>query len=57
MFFWWAQVKYVIPVRWKKLIFDYSDINENYLYQNYYVTKKLEFFPSTNYPLRKYIQF
>ena len=28
-----------IPTKWKKLIFDYSDINENDLYQNHHVIK------------------
>ena len=39
MFFQWAQLKHAIPARWKKLIFDYSDINENELYQNRHVVK------------------
>ena len=33
MFFQWAQLKHAVPPRWKKIIFDYSDINENDLCQ------------------------
>ena len=29
MFVQWAQLKHTIPARWRKLIFDYSDIKEN----------------------------
>ena len=39
MFFQWAQLKHAIPPRWKKIIFDYSDINENDLCQNHHVIK------------------
>ena len=39
MFFQWAQLKHAVPPRWKKIIFDYSDINENDLCQNHHVIK------------------
>ena len=39
VFFQWDQLKHVIPVRWKKLIFNYSDINDNHFYQNHHVIK------------------
>ena len=39
MFFQWAQLKHTIPSRWKKIIFDYSDMNENDLCQNHHVIK------------------
>ena len=34
-----AQLKHAIPARWRKLIFDYSDIKENDLYPNHHVIK------------------
>ena len=40
MFFQRAQLKYAIPAICKKLIFDYSDINENDLYQSYHVIRE-----------------
>ena len=38
-FFQWAQLKHAIPVRWKKPIFNYSDINDSHFYQNHHVIK------------------
>ena len=43
--FQWAQLKHVIPLRWKKVIFDYSDINENDLCQNHHVIKGARILP------------
>ena len=34
MFFQWAQLKHAISLRWKKIIFDHNNINENDLCQN-----------------------
>ena len=39
MFFQWVQLKHVIPTRWKTLISDFSDIDENNLCQNHHVIK------------------
>ena len=56
MFSQWAPLKHAIPAKWKKLIYDYSDINENNLYTKIItLSKELEFCPTANYPLRKYI--
>ena len=35
---------HIFPARWKKLIFDYSDINEKHLYQNHHVIKGVRIF-------------
>ena len=43
MFFQWVQLKHVIPTRWKTLISDFSDIDENNLCQNHMLLKVLEF--------------
>ena len=40
MFFQWAQLKHAIPPRWKRIVFDYNDINENDLFQNHHVIKR-----------------
>ena len=40
MFFQWAQLKHAIPPRWKRIFFDYNDINENDLFQNHHVIKR-----------------
>ena len=40
MFFQWVQLKHAIPARQKKIIFDYSDTNENDLYQTHHVNKR-----------------
>ena len=53
----WAQLKHELRAMTKQLIFYYSDINENGLYQNHHVIKEPDFCPSTIYSLRKYIQF
>ena len=45
MFFQWAQLKHAIPPRWKKIIFDYSDITENDLCQNHHVIKGARILP------------
>ena len=45
MFFQWAQLKHAIPPRWKKIIFDYNDINENDLCQNHHVVKRARILP------------
>ena len=45
MLFQWAQLKHAIPTRWKKVIFDYNDINENDLCQNHYVIKGARILP------------
>ena len=56
MFSRWAPLKHAIPAKWKKLIYDYSDINENNLYTKIItLSKELEICPAANYPLRKYI--
>ena len=34
-----SSIQHAIPARWKKLIFDYNDINKNDLYQNHHVIK------------------
>ena len=39
MFFQWVQLKHVIPTRWKTLISDFIDIDENNLCQNHHVIK------------------
>ena len=39
MFFQCAQLKHAIPPGWKKIIFDYNDINEKDLCQNHHVIK------------------
>ena len=39
MFFQWAKLKQAIPPRWKKIIFDYSDINKSDLCQNHRIIK------------------
>ena len=44
MLFQWAQLKHEIPTRWKTLISDYSDLDEENLYQNHHVIKELECF-------------
>ena len=54
-FFQWAQLKHAIPPRWEKVIFDYSDINENDLCQNHHVIKRARILPLDK--LRKCIQF
>ena len=53
----WAQLKHELRAMTKQLIFDYSDINENGLYQNHHVIKEPDFCPSTISSLGKYIQF
>ena len=45
MFFQWAQLKDAIPPRWKKVIFDYSNVNENDLSQNHHVIKEARILP------------
>ena len=45
MFFQWAQLKHAVPPRWKKTIFDYSDINEKDLWQNHQVIKGTRILP------------
>ena len=45
MFFQWTQLKHAIPPRWKKIILDYSDINESDLYQNNHVIKGASILP------------
>ena len=45
MFFQWAQLKHAIPPGWKKIIFDYNDINENDLCQNHHVIKGARILP------------
>ena len=44
-FFQWAQLKHAIPPGWKKIIFDYNDINENDLCQNHHVIKGARILP------------
>ena len=44
-FFQWAQLKHAIPPRWKNIIFDYNDINENDLCQNHHVVKRARILP------------
>ena len=45
MFFQWAQLKHAIPPGWKKIIFDYDDINEYDLCQNHHVIKGARIVP------------
>ena len=45
MFFQWAQLKHAVSPRWKQIIFDYSDINENGLCQNHRVVKGARILP------------
>ena len=45
MFFQWAQLKLAIFSRWKQIIFDYIDINENDLCQNHHVIKGTRILP------------
>ena len=45
MFFQWAKLKHAVPLRWEKIIFDYKDINENDLCQNYHVIKAARILP------------
>ena len=45
IFFQWAQLKHAIPLRWKKIIFDYSNINENNLCQNHRIIKGVRTLP------------
>ena len=40
MFFQWAQIKHAVPTRWKALISNYSDMDEENLCQNHHVTKE-----------------
>ena len=40
MFFQWAQIKHAVPTRWKTLISNYSDMDEENLCQNHHVTKE-----------------
>ena len=44
-FFQWAQLKHAIPPGWKKIIFDYDDINEYDLCQNHHVIKGARIVP------------
>ena len=45
IFFQWAQLKHAIRPRWKIIIFDYSDINLNDLFQNHHVIKGARILP------------
>ena len=45
MFFQWAQLKHAVPPSWKKITFDYSDINESDLCQNHHVIKGTRILP------------
>ena len=45
MYFRRAQLKHVIPPKWKQIIFDYSDINENDLCQNHHLIKGARILP------------
>ena len=36
MFFQWAQLKHVIPTRWKTQISNYSNVDKRNLYQNHH---------------------
>ena len=57
MFFQWAQLKHAIPARQKKLIFDYSDTNENDLYQTHHVNKGARILSINKLSSMKCIQF
>ena len=48
MTFQWAQLKHAIPARWEKVIYIYSDIKKNGLYQNHQVIKEPRFLPVNN---------
>ena len=45
MFFQWAQLKHAAPPSWKKITFDYRDINESDLCQNRHVIKGTRILP------------
>ena len=45
MFFQWAQLKHAISPRWKKIIFDYSNIKENNVFQNHHVITEARILP------------
>ena len=45
MFFPWAQLKYAIPPRWKKIIYDCSNIKENNICHNYHVITRGRILP------------
>ena len=57
MFFQWAQLKHAFPTKWKTLISNYSDTEEENLCENHHVIKGARICLPINYPLRKYIQF
>ena len=44
MFFRWAQLKHAIPTRWKTLISNYSDTEEENLCQNHHIIKGARIF-------------
>ena len=45
MFFQWAQLKHAAPPSWKKITFDYRDINESDLCLNRHVIKGTRILP------------
>ena len=45
MFLQWVQLKHAIPPRWKKIIFEYSDINQKDLWQIHHVIEGAIIFP------------
>ena len=46
IFFQWAHLKHAIPTRWKTLIFNYSNIDEEDLCQNHHVSKGARVLPT-----------
>ena len=53
MFIQWAQLKHDITPRWKKIIFDYSNINENNLCQNHQVIREARILPFDKLPSKE----
>ena len=49
MFFQWVQIKHAVPTRWKTLISNYSDIDEENLCQNPHVTKEARILSTNNF--------
>ena len=45
MFLQWDQLKHAIRPTWKRIISDYSDVNQNDLFQNHHVIKGARILP------------
>ena len=57
MFFQWAQLKHAIPPGWEKIILITMTLMRTTYAKIITLSKELEFYLLTNYPLVKYIQF